>query len=62
MRNPRRTASTAVALMIGLTLVVGVGVFASSLKGSFGGILGAVLVVALGTYLTKRQQKKAPIT
>ncbi|MGH6638253.1 MAG: TerC family protein [Polaromonas sp.] len=25
---------------------------------TFGGILGAVLVVALGTYLTKRQQKK----
>jgi len=27
---------------------------------TFAGILGAVLVVALGTYLTKRQQKKAP--
>jgi len=27
---------------------------------TFGGILGAVLVVALGTYLTKRQAKKAP--
>src|SRR3954452_9186101 len=40
MRNPRRTASTASALMIGLTLVVSVGVLASSLKGSFGGILG----------------------
>src|SRR4051794_400527 len=39
MRNPRRTASTASALMIGLTLVVSVGVFASSLKGSFGGVL-----------------------
>ncbi|WP_309678052.1 TerC family protein [Polaromonas sp.] len=26
---------------------------------TFGGILGAVLVVALGTYLTKRQEKKA---
>ena len=25
---------------------------------TFGGILGAILVVALGTYLTKRQQKK----
>ena len=36
MRNPRRTASTAAALMIGLTLVVGMGVFASSLKASFG--------------------------
>ncbi len=39
MRTPRRTAATAAALMIGLTLVVSVGVFASSLKGSFGGIL-----------------------
>ena len=26
---------------------------------AFGGVLGAVLVVALGTYLTKRQQKKS---
>jgi putative ABC transport system permease protein len=39
MRNPRRTASTAAALMIGLTLVITVSVFASSLKGSFGDIL-----------------------
>jgi putative ABC transport system permease protein len=39
MRNPRRTASTATALMIGLTLVVGMGVFAASLKASFSGIL-----------------------
>lgn len=27
---------------------------------TFGGVLGAVLVVALGTYLTKRQQKRSP--
>jgi len=27
---------------------------------TFGGILGAVLVVALGTYLTKRREKQAP--
>ena len=40
MRNPRRTASTAAALMIGLTLVVSMGVFASSLKASFGDVLG----------------------
>jgi putative ABC transport system permease protein len=39
MRNPRRTASTATALMIGLTLVVTMSVFGSSLKASFGGIL-----------------------
>ena len=40
MRNPRRTASTAAALMIGLALVVSMGVFAASLKASFGTILG----------------------
>jgi putative ABC transport system permease protein len=39
MRNPRRTSSTAAALMIGLTLVVSMGVFASSLKASFGDVV-----------------------
>jgi putative ABC transport system permease protein len=39
MRNPRRTASTAAALMIGLTLVVSMGVFASSFKASIGPVL-----------------------
>ena len=39
IRNPRRTASTAAALMVGLTLVVSMGVLASSLKASFGGVL-----------------------
>jgi putative ABC transport system permease protein len=39
MRNPRRTASTATALMIGLALVVGMGVVASSLKASFAPML-----------------------
>src|SRR6266508_1640405 len=39
MRNPRRTASTAAALMVGLTLVVSMGVFASSLKASFGDVI-----------------------
>ncbi len=38
-RNPRRTSATAAALMIGLTLVVSMGVFASSLKTSFGDVL-----------------------
>ncbi|MBA2955896.1 FtsX-like permease family protein [Nocardioides sp. MAH-18] len=38
-RNPRRTSATAAALMIGLTLVVSMGVFASSLKSSFGEVL-----------------------
>ena len=40
MRNPRRTAATAAALMIGLTLVVSMSVFASSLKASFGEVVG----------------------
>ena len=39
LRNPRRTASTATALMIGLALVVSMGVFASSLKASFGDVV-----------------------
>ncbi|HEY7007990.1 MAG TPA: ABC transporter permease [Jatrophihabitantaceae bacterium] len=39
-RNPRRTSSTAAALMIGLALVVSVGVFATSLKAVFGKVLG----------------------
>ncbi len=39
VRSPRRTAATASALMIGLTLVVSMGVFASSLKASFGDVL-----------------------
>ncbi len=34
LRNPRRTASTAAALMIGLALVAAVGVLGSSLKDS----------------------------
>jgi putative ABC transport system permease protein len=38
-RNPRRTSATAAALMIGLTLVVSMGVFASSLKASFSEVL-----------------------
>jgi putative ABC transport system permease protein len=39
-RNPRRTSSTAAALMVGLTLVVSMGVFASSLKASFSDVVG----------------------
>ncbi|HJR38996.1 MAG TPA: FtsX-like permease family protein [Nocardioidaceae bacterium] len=39
MRNPKRTASTAMALVIGLTLVVTVSVFAASLKASFSDVL-----------------------
>jgi putative ABC transport system permease protein len=47
VRNPRRTASTAAALMIGLTLVVSMGVLASSLKASFGGVLSERLTADL---------------
>jgi putative ABC transport system permease protein len=39
MRNPRRTASTAAALMIGVALVTFAGIFVSSAKASFAGIL-----------------------
>jgi putative ABC transport system permease protein len=39
MRNPKRTASTAMALVIGLSLVVSVSVFAASLKASIHDIL-----------------------
>ncbi|HET6668499.1 MAG TPA: FtsX-like permease family protein [Intrasporangium sp.] len=39
-RNTRRTSSTAAALMVGLTLVVSMGVFASSLKASFSDVVG----------------------
>ncbi|MDQ4108573.1 MAG: FtsX-like permease family protein, partial [Actinomycetota bacterium] len=43
MRNPRRTASTAAALMIGLGLVVFVSVFMASLKTSAAAILDEIL-------------------
>jgi putative ABC transport system permease protein len=39
MRNPRRTASTAAALMIGVALVSFAGIFVASAKASFSGIL-----------------------
>ncbi|MEW6060214.1 MAG: FtsX-like permease family protein [Actinomycetota bacterium] len=43
MRNPRRTAATASALMIGLGLVVFVAVFVTSAKASIDATLGATL-------------------
>ena len=49
MRNPRRTASTAAALMIGMALVTAVGVLGASAKASVGKIVkdsvGAEIVV-----------------
>jgi putative ABC transport system permease protein len=42
-RNPRRTASTASALMIGLALVGFTSVFGASLKQSFGDVLASTL-------------------
>jgi putative ABC transport system permease protein len=39
MRNPRRTASTAMALVVGLTLVAAVSVLAASVKASFSDVL-----------------------
>jgi putative ABC transport system permease protein len=41
LRNPRRTASTAMALVIGLTMVAAVAVFAASLKASFADVLAS---------------------
>ena len=40
MRNPRRTASTAAALIVGVTLVSFITVFASSTKASIAGAIG----------------------
>jgi putative ABC transport system permease protein len=40
MRNPKRTASTAMALVIGLAMVMAVTVFGASLKASFHDVLG----------------------
>jgi putative ABC transport system permease protein len=47
MRNPRRTASTAMALVIGLTMVAGVSVFASSMKASFNDVLSSSMTADL---------------
>ena len=41
MRNPKRTASTAMALVIGLTMVATVSVFAASFKASFADALSS---------------------
>ncbi|HSJ19391.1 MAG TPA: FtsX-like permease family protein [Nocardioidaceae bacterium] len=41
LRNPRRTASTAMALVIGLTMVAAVAVFGASLKASFADVLAS---------------------
>ena len=43
MRNPRRSASTAAALMIGLGLVAMVAILAASLKASFDAALNDTL-------------------
>ena len=56
-RNPRRTAITAAALMVGIALVTGVSVLASSLKASLGQLvrqdLAAELVIS-GDNVTNR--------
>jgi putative ABC transport system permease protein len=56
-RNPRRTATTAAALMVGIALVTGVSVLASSLKASLGQLvrqdLAAELVIS-GDNVTNR--------
>jgi putative ABC transport system permease protein len=50
VRNPRRTASTASALMIGLALVVGVTVVAESALQSFSGALDTAVKVDFAVY------------
>jgi putative ABC transport system permease protein len=47
MRNPRRTASTASALMIGLGLVAMIAILAASLKASFFAVLDATVAADL---------------
>jgi putative ABC transport system permease protein len=46
-RNPRRTAVTAAALMVGIALVTGVGVLASSLQASLQAVVGQSLTAEL---------------
>jgi putative ABC transport system permease protein len=53
MRNPRRTASTAAALMIGLALVTFVSIFADSIKTSLTGILDRAVAA---DYILNTQQ------
>src|SRR3954468_16229095 len=47
MRNPKRAASTAMGLVIGLTMVAAVTVFASSLKTSFSDVLNSTVKAEL---------------
>jgi len=54
-RNPRRTAATAAALMVGLALVVSMSVFASSLKSSLGDMTAGQTEADL--YLTPTSQQ-----
>jgi putative ABC transport system permease protein len=58
MRNPRRTASTAAALMIGLGLVSMVAIFAASLKAS----IDATLMATLRSDLTLSGSSFLPIS
>jgi putative ABC transport system permease protein len=58
MRNPRRTASTAAALMIGLGLVSMVAIFAASLKAS----IDATLIATLRSDLTLSGTSFLPIS
>jgi putative ABC transport system permease protein len=62
MRNPRRTASTAAALMIGLGLVAFVGIFAQSIKASSNKILTETMkadFIVSGTQFTGFSQTVA---
>lgn len=49
-RNPQRTAATATSLMIGLALITGVSVLASSIKATFSGLIEDVVAADLFIY------------
>ncbi|MFJ7049555.1 ABC transporter permease [Streptomyces sp. NPDC101112] len=64
VRNPRRTAATASALMIGLTLITGMTVMAGSLQSAIGKMAADsikadyVVSMASGSYLSPEVEKK----
>ncbi|UUU22664.1 ABC transporter permease [Streptomyces sp. DSM 40750] len=68
VRNPRRTAATASALMIGLTLITGMTVMAGSLQTSIGKMAADaikadyVVSMASGNYLSPDVEKKLAAT
>ncbi|MCW2622273.1 MAG: hypothetical protein JWL64_1875 [Frankiales bacterium] len=60
IRNPRRTSATAVALMIGLTLVTGVSVLGSSARKSIESVVGNSLTAPVIVVQTGNGQQGIP--